>query len=108
MRQQAAEEEEDQRRDEVEIADHLVVGGDHPLPRDRAQLTSRRRASRSAVAVRCSVSHRVPPSGYLSFDGALAGRTPVRRWPLATSGLQVGVLYSSSLTTCTLNSIAEW
>ena len=69
--QNAAEQEEDHRRDEVEIADHLVISGNHPLPGDRAQLTLGVAIS-AAVAVR-SVVIACPPR--TSSQGVGLGRT---------------------------------
>src|SRR5688572_15090021 len=82
--QNSAEQEEHHRRNEVEIAYHLVVCGDHPLPRDRAKLTLWRRD----LGGGCSTlqrRHRVPSSELLAGALAWAGPLASPICPLATS-----------------------
>jgi hypothetical protein len=44
QRHHAGEQEEDERRDQVEVSDHLVVGGRQPGDGDRTALTPLRRS----------------------------------------------------------------
>src|SRR5690606_38142991 len=84
----AAEQEHEERRDQVEVADHLVVGGRQPRGED-PPLARPRRGDRCARCVtgRC---HLAPPAASAAFESAM------------------NLSYSSGVTTLSWNSIRLW
>ena len=116
QRHGSADHEPDERGDEVEVADDLVVGRRHPLQDGRArQRLAPRRSALGGAQVRRALggrAHAQLPSGRRSRSRSMSscmlrefGSRPV--WPLSSRDWMCSS-YSSRSTTLTLKSMLAW
>ena len=114
----AADAEEDERGDEVQVADHLVVGGGDPLDdrgalgdaraRDRPALRRSAVGSLAALIVSCSLRSVGGWSSVVHDLLAVERRCRAGRSGPAACSSAMCASYSACETTLTLNSICEW